>query len=118
MSAENIHVAIRVRPMNESEESQGGSAVSFQPSEQASLVIKATDGQLRNFRFDQCFTSLDPQDLSGTQERVYSELGTDLVTSALDGYNCCLFAYGQTGAGKSHTMQLGFCLGRHASAEF
>jgi len=90
--------------MNENEESQGGSAVSFQSSEQASLVIKATDGQLRNFRFDQCFTSLDPQDPSGTQEKVYSELGGDLVTSALDGYNCCLFAYGQTGAGKSHTM--------------
>lgn len=27
-----------------------------------------------------------------------------LVMSVLDGYNICIFAYGQTGAGKSFTM--------------
>jgi hypothetical protein len=27
------------------------------------------------------------------------------VQSALDGYHVCLFSYGQTGAGKTHTMQ-------------
>jgi hypothetical protein len=28
----------------------------------------------------------------------------DLVASAFDGYNVCVFAYGQTGAGKTHTL--------------
>lgn len=30
---------------------------------------------------------------------------SDLVQSALDGFKVCLFSYGQTGAGKTHTMQ-------------
>lgn len=35
-----------------------------------------------------------------TQEVVYNDLGKDLVTHAFDGYNACIFAYGQTGAGE------------------
>jgi len=35
---------------------------------------------------------------------VFEEV-SDLVQSALDGFKVCLFSYGQTGAGKTHTMQ-------------
>jgi chromosomal replication initiation ATPase DnaA len=28
-----------------------------------------------------------------------------LIVRALDGYNCCIFAYGQTSSGKTYTMQ-------------
>ena len=38
------------------------------------------------------------------QASVFEEV-SDLVQSALDGYKVCLFSYGQTGAGKTHTMQ-------------
>ena len=50
------------------------------------------------FKFDRVFND------SETQEAVYDEV-KDVVRSALDGYNVCIFAYGQTGAGKTHTMQ-------------
>jgi len=38
------------------------------------------------------------------QKQVYEDLGIEMLEHALEGYNVCLFAYGQTGAGKSYTM--------------
>ena len=38
------------------------------------------------------------------QERVYDDLGKDLLKNALEGYNCAIFAYGQTGSGKSYSI--------------
>ena len=36
--------------------------------------------------------------------QVFEDLGTDVIQSAFEGYNACIFAYGQTGAGKSYSM--------------
>jgi len=36
--------------------------------------------------------------------KVYEALGKTVLDNAWSGYNCCLFAYGQTGAGKSYSM--------------
>ena len=41
-----------------------------------------------------------------TQSGIFEQVA-DLVQSALDGYKVCLFSYGQTGAGKTYTMQGG-----------
>eukprot|EP00798_Chlamydomonas_sp_ICE-L_P020873 gene20873-27714_t len=49
------------------------------------------------FKFDRVFDS------NSTQEAVYGD-AKQLIRSVLDGYNVCIFAYGQTGAGKTHTM--------------
>jgi len=39
-----------------------------------------------------------------TQRRVYEDIGVEMLQHAFQGYNVCVFAYGQTGAGKSYTM--------------
>ena len=38
------------------------------------------------------------------QDRVYGDLGEEMLEHSFEGYNVCIFAYGQTGAGKSYTM--------------
>lgn len=39
-----------------------------------------------------------------TQSMVYKDIGEEMLQHSFDGYNVCIFAYGQTGAGKSYTM--------------
>eukprot|EP00928_Gymnodinium_smaydae_P011391 TRINITY_DN14209_c2_g1_i2.p1 TRINITY_DN14209_c2_g1~~TRINITY_DN14209_c2_g1_i2.p1 ORF type:complete len:954 (-),score=150.98 TRINITY_DN14209_c2_g1_i2:431-2959(-) len=56
----------------------------------------AQSGTQTNFDFDACWSP-------GTQEDIFDGV-KDLVQSAIDGYNCTIFAFGQTGAGKTHTM--------------
>jgi len=61
-------------------------------------VSVAKDETLKpKFAFDAVFTP-------GTQEEVFEDC-RDLVQSAADGYNVTIFAYGQTGAGKTFTME-------------
>lgn len=46
-----------------------------------------------------------PEDPSfASQNLVYNDIGKEMLQHAFEGYNVCIFAYGQTGAGKSYTM--------------
>lgn len=49
------------------------------------------------FEFDACFSN------EATNADVFDEVSA-AITSVLDGYNVSMMAYGQTGAGKTHTM--------------
>jgi hypothetical protein len=50
--------------------------------------------------------SIKLQKVDGTanQQRVYDDLGANLLDHSFEGYNTCIFAYGQTGSGKSYSM--------------
>lgn len=46
-----------------------------------------------------------PEDVNfASQMLVYKDIGEEMLLHAFEGYNVCIFAYGQTGAGKSYTM--------------
>lgn len=48
---------------------------------------------------------LQPEDVNyACQKQVYKDIGEEMLLHAFEGYNVCIFAYGQTGAGKSYTM--------------
>lgn len=59
----------------------------------------------KEFTFDYSYWSYDDESPNfASQERVYKDLGTEVVDCAFQGYNACVFAYGQTGSGKTFTM--------------
>jgi len=89
----NIRVYCRVRPVSSRELENGGDegcrqCVQF-PEDGISVEVRSAKKE-KTFEYDQVFAC------DSTQEKVYAEIA-DLVVSVLDGYNVCIFAYGQTG---------------------
>jgi kinesin family member C1 len=102
----NIRVMCRVRPVLG--DSEGTTAELDFPDDKTSAQIYVKGPEEKNalgktssktypFEFDRVFT---PQIHN---EEVFGEI-SQLVQSALDGYNVCIFCYGQTGSGKTYTM--------------
>jgi len=95
----NIRVFCRCRPPSKKEIGIGGGdseICAFFPAV-GEVKLCAGRGREKVFEFDQVF------DFNSTQESVYKEV-SPLIISSLDGYNVCIFAYGQTGTGKTFTM--------------
>uniref|UniRef100_A0A7S3DF59 Kinesin motor domain-containing protein n=1 Tax=Palpitomonas bilix TaxID=652834 RepID=A0A7S3DF59_9EUKA len=95
-----IRVVVRVRPLNETETSNGNAAlVSCASDKRTVSLLQSQAGTGRQFEFSACF------DESTTQEQFFHHCGVRrLLDSALDGYSATLFAYGQTGSGKTYTV--------------
>ena len=52
-----------------------------------------TQDDVKAFTFDKSYWSADKEDPSyADQEKVFNDLGVDLLDHAFDGYNCCIFA--------------------------
>lgn len=100
-SSSAIKVSIRLRPLNKRELGVGAkNAIAID-----GVKCTATSGnETKTFSYDECFWSFDKSQDFASQEIVFDSIGTQLLKHALDGYNCCLMAYGQTGAGKSFSM--------------
>ena len=101
----SVRVAVRCRPFNDREQQLGGDSVVSMQGETTFLHHPHDEKDVRHFTFDHSFWSNNPADEHfATQEYVYHCLGSQILQDVFDGYNACLFAYGQTGAGKSFSM--------------
>ncbi|KAI4571799.1 hypothetical protein MJG53_013905 [Ovis ammon polii x Ovis aries] len=95
----NIRVIARVRPVTkeDGEGPEATSAVTFDPDDD-SIIHLLHKGKPVSFELDKVFSS------QASQQDVFQEVQA-LITSCIDGFNVCIFAYGQTGAGKTYTME-------------
>uniref|UniRef100_A0A0E0K7U2 Kinesin-like protein n=1 Tax=Oryza punctata TaxID=4537 RepID=A0A0E0K7U2_ORYPU len=95
----NIRVFCRCRPLSKDETSSGYKcAVDFDGAKDGDIAIVNGGAAKKTFKFDRVYMPTD------NQADVYAD-ASPLVTSVLDGYNVCIFAYGQTGTGKTFTME-------------
>ncbi|XP_014864777.1 PREDICTED: kinesin-like protein KIF1B isoform X24 [Poecilia mexicana] len=107
MSGASVKVAVRVRPFNSRETSKESKCIiQMQGNTTTILNPKAPKEPAKTFSFDYSYWShTTPEDpCFASQNRVYNDIGKEMLEHAFEGYNVCIFAYGQTGAGKSYTM--------------
>eukprot|EP00501_MAST-03F_sp_TOSAG23-6_P001017 GSMAST32.ASY1.ANO1.1057.1 assembled CDS len=87
--AVNVKVVVRVRPLNDKEEISADSSRN-----------ESSEGtHTKRYKYDNVFGQY------ATQKEVYEQTVQPLVEEVLDGFNCTVFAYGQTGTGKTFTME-------------
>ena len=117
---DNLRVAIRVRPPlpRETEEGIPFRSIAIVSPDHKSISLAEYLGaeldelarqrewiekpqlfQLHRFTFDSIF------DLDSSQIDVYNITAKQAVNSVLEGYNSTIFCYGQTGTGKTYTME-------------
>uniref|UniRef100_A0A8C1XMH8 Kinesin motor domain-containing protein n=1 Tax=Cyprinus carpio TaxID=7962 RepID=A0A8C1XMH8_CYPCA len=107
MASSSVKVAVRVRPFNSREINRGAKCV-IQMQDKSTCIINSKQPKEapKNFTFDYSYWSHSSEEdpSFASQRKVYQDIGEEMLLHAFEGYNVCIFAYGQTGAGKSYTM--------------
>eukprot|EP00762_Andalucia_godoyi_P004183 ANDGO_06248.mRNA.1 Kinesin-related protein 5 len=98
MPACSIKVCIRFRPFNRRELALGESKGKFQIQDGVNLECLGNTLQHHQFAFDRIFG------MNTNQPEVFEYVGRPCIEDVMQGFNGTIFAYGQTGAGKSFSM--------------
>ena len=96
---ECIRVCIRVRPLSTKETEEGHTSV-VDITQKGEIFVKKpfVNEAPKQFTFDIAY------DLRASQVEIYNNTAAPIISNVLEGYNGTIFAYGQTGTGKTHTM--------------
>ncbi|KAK7098935.1 kinesin-like protein KIF18A isoform X2 [Littorina saxatilis] len=113
----NVKVIVRVRPPNDLERNAVGrhvvevmneNVLVFDPKEQSSPVALGRKRRHRDIRKrrqkDMTFAFDHVFGWDSTTEELFEQSTKTVIEGLIGGYNCSVFAYGATGAGKTHTM--------------
>ncbi|XP_032714795.1 kinesin-like protein KIF3B [Lontra canadensis] len=102
-SSESVRVVVRCRPMNGKEKAASYDKVVDVDVKLGQVSVKNPKGMAhempKTFTFDAVY------DWNAKQFELYDETFRPLVDSVLQGFNGTIFAYGQTGTGKTYTME-------------
>uniref|UniRef100_A0A673G1E3 plus-end-directed kinesin ATPase n=1 Tax=Sinocyclocheilus rhinocerous TaxID=307959 RepID=A0A673G1E3_9TELE len=106
MASASVKVAVRVRPFNSREMGKESKCIIQMSGNTTTIINPKQPKESKSFNFDYSYWShTTPEDVNfACQKQVYKDIGEEMLLHAFEGYNVCIFAYGQTGAGKSYTM--------------
>eukprot|EP00730_Choanoeca_flexa_P000590 TRINITY_DN10260_c0_g1_i10.p2 TRINITY_DN10260_c0_g1~~TRINITY_DN10260_c0_g1_i10.p2 ORF type:complete len:323 (+),score=72.47 TRINITY_DN10260_c0_g1_i10:113-970(+) len=93
-----VDVFVRVRPKDKEREADQDETVTAD-SENQEIELLDVQGHPAKYTYDKVY---GPE---SDQETVYSDCVAPIVEQVCSGLSCCIFAYGQTGAGKTYTMR-------------
>ncbi|OAX81066.1 hypothetical protein ACJ72_04597 [Emergomyces africanus] len=97
----NIHVVVRCRGRNDREVKENSGVVVSTPGVKGtSLELSMGPNAMGNkeYHFDKVFSA------AADQAVIYEDVVVPILNEMLSGFNCTIFAYGQTGTGKTYTM--------------
>lgn len=92
-----VDVFVRVRPPTEIEANDP--IVVSLDKEAATVTLTDNSGYETKYAYDKVYG------IDSTQEQLYNDAVAPIVEQVCRGLSCCIFAYGQTGAGKTYTMR-------------
>jgi hypothetical protein len=91
----HVKVVLRIKPLDLEEGTRGSRSVVDIVSE-SSIKIES----LKQFTFDSVFSGLS------TQAQIFNRSTKELADQFLDGFNCTVFSYGQSGSGKVYNRYI------------
>jgi hypothetical protein len=102
-----VNVAVRIRPLLPEETQKGyENCITVGKTESAQFVElknpRSSFPEVPRFTFDSCYG------VECGQGPIYENEVAPLIGSVFAGINTTVLAYGITGAGKTHTMQVGY----------
>lgn len=99
--SESVKVVVRCRPLGQKEISEQCECVVNVDMDAHSIAICDPQNlkDIKSFTFDYTY------DYKASQDLIFRQTALPILESVMEGYNGTIFAYGQTGTGKTFTME-------------